>query len=144
MSQNFKEKIAWPFWLWLFLLFLAASLALAFWAALGNLWAALSMIVQLLGLLLLSRKSLLEVSVEGDWLHVGRAKIDRTFIVQTTDLDSVAMRALRGPRADPASYVQIRFWIPAGIKIEISDPEDSTPYWLVSSKKAQLLAAALS
>jgi hypothetical protein len=37
----------------------------------------------------------------------------------------------------------LRFWISRGVKIEIKDPKDATPYWLISSKKAQPLADAL-
>jgi hypothetical protein len=37
----------------------------------------------------------------------------------------------------------LRFWIPGGVKIAINDPKDKVPYWLISSKKAQPLVAAL-
>ena len=143
MNQNFKERSPWPIWLWLFLLFLAASLALAFWAALGTRWGWITALVQLLGLLFLSQSSTLVVEVDDQRLIVGSAQIERKFLGKVEVLSAEEMRRWRGPLGDPASYMALRFWIPTGVKIEINDPNDPTPYWLVSSKKAQPLAAAL-
>lgn len=144
MTEQFKERVAWPIWLWLFLLFLSGSLSLAFWAALGNSWAILSALIQFLGLLILSQSTPLLIKDDGLTLHVGAATISHQFITRTTPLDAKAMGQARGPRANPAAYLAIRFWISTGVKIEINDPEDPTPYWLVSSKKAHQLADALS
>ena len=144
MKHLFKERAPWPIWLWLFLLFLAASLALAIYAALGTRWGWISMLIQLLGLLFLSQKSALDVEVTDTHLQVGKAQIERKFLGKIEVLSSEEMRRWRGPLSDPAGYMALRFWIPAGVKIEINDAHDPTPYWLVSSKKAQPLAAALS
>ncbi|MEJ0014508.1 MAG: DUF3093 domain-containing protein [Actinomycetota bacterium] len=142
-NTNYKERVPWPIWLWLFLLFLAASLALAFWAALGTRWAAITMLLQLLGLLYLSQSSLLVIEVTDKELKVGNAHIDRQYLGTIEVLTPDQMRQWRGPLSDPAGFMELRFWISRGVKIEIKDPSDSTPYWLVSSKKAQPLADAL-
>jgi len=144
VNSSFKERSPWPIWLWLFLLFLAASLALAFWAALGTRWGWITMLVEFLGLLFISQRSALTLEVTDSELRVGEAHIERKFLGQVEVLTAEEMRKWRGPLSDPASYMALRFWIPAGVKIEINDPADPTPYWLVSSKKAQPLAAALS
>ena len=142
-GEIFKERSPWPIWLWFFLLFLSASLALAVWAALGTRWGAITMLVQLLGFIYLSQSTVLAVEVTVDQLRVGRASIDRKFLGTFEVLSSEQMRQFRGPLADPAGYMALRFWIATGVKIEITDPDDPTPYWLVSSKKAQPLMAAL-
>ena len=142
-EKTFNERSPWPIWLWLLLLFLSASLALAVWAALGTRWGAITMLVQLLGFIYLSQSTVLAVEVTVDQLQVGRASIDRTFLGKIEVLSSEQMRQFRGPLADPAGYMALRFWIATGVKIEITDPNDPTPYWLVSSKKAQPLMAAL-
>ena len=144
MNHLYKERAPWPIWLWLFLLFLAASLALAIYAALGTRWGWISLLIQLLGLLFLSQKSALDIEVTDTHLQVGKAQIERKFLGKIEVLSSEEMRRGRGPLSDPAGYMALRFWIPAGVKIEINDAHDPTPYWLVSSKKAQPLAAALS
>ncbi len=143
-SLKFKEHSPWPIWLWLFLIFLAASLALAFWAALGNRWGAITGLLQLLGLIFLSQRSALAIEVTGSELLVGSAHIERKFLGRVEALTADQMRQWRGPLSDPAGYMALRFWIPTGVKIEVVDPKDPTPYWLISSKKAQPLLAALS
>lgn len=142
-EKTFNERSPWPIWLWLFLLFLSSSLALAVWAALGTRWGAITILVQLLGFIYLSQSTVLAVEVTANQLRVGRASIDRKFLGKVEVLSSEQMRQCRGPLADPAGYMAIRFWIATGVKIEITDPDDPTPYWLVSSKKAQPLMAAL-
>jgi len=144
MNSPYKERSPWPIWLWLFLLFLAASLALAFWAALGTRWGWITMLVEFLGLLFISQRSALTVEVTESELRVGDASIERKFLGAVEVLDADEMRKWRGPLSDPASYMALRFWISTGVKIAINDPADPTPYWLISSKKAQPLAAALS
>lgn len=143
MSPSFKERTPWPIWLWLFLLFLAGSLSLAIWAALGNSWALISTLVQFLGLLYLSQSTVLAISVDEDSLHVGNATLERRYITALTPLSASEMAKIRGPLANPSAYLALRFWISTGVKIEFSDPHDQTPYWLVSSKKAHQLADAL-
>jgi hypothetical protein len=140
----FKERASWPIWLWAFLLFLSGSLGIAIWAALGNTWAEVSMLTQLVGLLFLSQSTPLEIEVTADLLRVGPARIERKYISGVTSLTSEEMRILRGLKINTAAYMQIRFWISTGVKITISDPQDPTPYWLVSSKKAHQLAGALN
>ncbi len=101
------------------------------------------MIVQFIGLLVLSQRTILTVEVTNEQLKVGSAHIDRKYLGTITALTAEQMRQLRGPLSDPAGYMALRFWLSRGVKVEINDPNDPTPYWLISSKKAQPLAAAL-
>ncbi len=50
----------------------------------------------------------------------------------------------RGPGAHGLAWLSLRPWIDPVVKIEVADPEDRTPYWLVSSKNPEALIAALS
>lgn len=143
MNPSFKERTPWPLWLWFFLLFMSASLALAFWAALGNRWGAISALLELLGLLYLSQSTLLTIEVNESTLTVGAAHIDLSYVGEIEVLDAEAMRKARGPLLDPAAFLALRFWVSTGLKVAIRDPQDPTPYWLISSKKAQPLQAAL-
>ena len=101
------------------------------------------MLVQLLGLIFASQSTALTIEVTEEELRVGSAHIDRKFLGNIQALSSEEMRQWRGPLSDPAGFMALRFWISTGVKIEINDPSDSTPYWLISSKKAQPLSAAL-
>jgi hypothetical protein len=47
----------------------------------------------------------------------------------------------RGVSLDARAWLVIRPWIDPVVKITISDPQDPTPYWLVSSKNPEALVA---
>ena len=123
---------------------MAASLALAIEAALSTELALAAMIAQTFGLLLLSQRTPLEISVSNEFLYVGRARIERKFIAEVEALGAEQMRITRGPKADLAAFLALRFWVATGAKITINDENDPTPYWLVSTKAALALKAALA
>jgi len=143
-ESTFSSRDSWPIWLWLFLLFLAGSLAIAVEAALGNRLAWITLLIQFLLLLWAALKTPLEIAIDDREVKIGSAKISREFIGQTTPLTSHEMALLRGRDVDTRCWMALRFWVSTGVKIEISDPSDPTPYWLVSVKKATALAAALN
>ena len=91
-----------------------------------------------------SQKSRLDIVVINDWLYVGNAKIESKYIKKATALDKNAYLKLRGVQADPACFNATRFWVSTGVKVEIKDKSDPTPYWLISSRKAKALAACLN
>ena len=53
------------------------------------------------------------------------------------------MRQAHGPRLDARAYLCLRGWIPTGVRIALADPQDPTPYWLLSTRRPEALAAAL-
>jgi hypothetical protein len=142
-SQKILWRDPWPIWLWLFLLFLAASLSLAVEAALGNFAALLVSALQALLLIWASLTTPLRIEVSNEKVRIGRAVIERAFISAVRELDSKEMALTRGRDADPRCWMALRFWVGTGVKIEINDPKDPTPYWLVSTKKAAAVATAL-
>ena len=123
---------------------MAASLALAFWAAIGNEAAITVSLIQLGILVFASQRTALEITLTKGWLLVGPAAIERAFIHNFRALDAPEFKRVRGIDADPASYLQIRFWINTAIKIELRDPKDKTPYWLISTNRANELAKLLN
>lgn len=140
---RYDEKIRWPLWLWFFFAFLLGSLSLAVWAALGTTPATEVSLVELALLIVFYIKSALILRVNDGWLFAGRAKIETRFIANVIELDGAELRTVRGPHADPASFLAIRFWVTKGIKLEIDDPRDSTPYWLISTRHPEKMASAL-
>ena len=142
--MRFRSRDRWPIWLWLFLIFLAGSLSVAIDAALGSQWAWISLITQLTLVAWSALSTPLEIKVDGHWLCVGKAAIERRYISHATALSAPEMALLRGRDANPRSWLALRFWVSEGVRIDINDPADPTPYWLVSAKRATALAAALS
>ena len=84
------------------------------------------------------------IEVNNNELKVNTAHIELRYLGDAKILDTDAMRFARGRDADPAAYLAIKFWSPRGVLVKVNDSRDSTPYWLISSKRAKELAAALS
>ena len=143
-NSEFAERINWPVWLWLFLAMMSASIYLTFWAPFGNLFAAVVSILISITLIYSAKKSALEIVVINDWLYVGNAKIDCKYIKKVTALKREEFLNLRGQNADPAAFNATRFWVSTGVKVELNDENDPTPYWLIATRKPKKLAAVLN
>ena len=87
--------------------------------------------------------STLVIEIDESELRIGKAHIDRKFCGEVRVLTPTEMSLQRTREADPAAYLAIRFWTAHGVKIEITDARDLTPYWLVTSKRGDDLAQAL-
>lgn len=144
LKSEFAERINWPMWLWLFLAMIVASIYLTFWAPFGHLTAGVISALLTGVLVFSSQKTRLEIVLINDWLYVGNAKIAVKHLKKTTNLNQLEFKKLRGVNADPAAFSATRFWVSTGVKIELNDKNDPTPYWLVSSKKGKLLAEKLN
>lgn len=139
-----SETLRPPLWLLAFIFFLLGSVALSIWAAFDNRSGLIALILALVALPIINHSMLMRITVSQTELRVGRAHIERTYLGPAHVLTIDEMRMTRGRDADPAAYLALRFWQPRGVKIEINDARDSTPYWLISSKNAKGLVEALN
>jgi len=126
-----------------FIYFLLLSLVIAIWAAFDNNVALVAFITATIAIIYIAIAMRSTITLDGDELRIDRAHIDIKYLGSATVLDSPAMRLLRTRDADPAAYLAIKFWMPKGIKITVVDPRDPTPYWLITSKRGEELAALL-
>lgn len=138
------ERLSWPFSIWFLLSFFCAAIYLAVWAPLGDIPALIVTIISIFGLVILSQRMQTTIYIEGNYLYVNYAKIDLKFIKSATALSKAEFKKLNGAQADPAAFLATNFWINTGVKIELNDKNDPTPYWLVSSRKTKELAEKLS
>lgn len=83
------------------------------------------------------------VEAGADGLRVGSARLPRAHIGDVRALDARGFRDELGPQADGRAWLRTRPYIDAGVRIEVSDPSDPTPYWLVSSRHPEALTQAL-
>ena len=140
--SGYRERL-WPSpGVWLIALGLAVGsgvVTLPF-SALGAVLTAIIVALLLVALLVAGTAA---VSVGGEALVAGRARVPLSAVGAVQVLDPAAMRAARGPDLDARAYLCMRGWLGSGVRIEITDPADPTPYWLVSSRDPGALAAAL-
>lgn len=79
-----------------------------------------------------------------DGFHVGNAHLTPEFTGEVTVLDGPAFRAILGPDADARAFLRTRSYVTGGVRVEVNDPRDPVPYWLVSSRRPESVAAALA
>lgn len=139
----FKEVIRPPFWLICFIYFMLFSIVIAIWAAFDNNAAlnAFAISIALQGAIVHWMTSTIEVR-DGE-LVIKRAHIPLEHLGEVTIIPKEKFGYERTRGADPAAFFAITFWISKGLRVEVKDERDPTPYWLISSKRGEALAAAL-
>lgn len=144
MSETrFREVIRPPLWLIAFIYFMLFSLVLAIWAAFDNRTAIGAAIFAIIigAIALYNIKG--EIDCDGQELRVGRAHIGYEFCGEVTVLSRTEFLRARTREVDPAAHLALFFWISEGVKIEVIDPRDPTPYWLISTKHGKEIKQAL-
>ena len=133
-----------PIWVLAFIYFMFLSLVIAIWAALDTTATMVAFAIATLAIPFIARSLTSRIRVDQNELRIDKAHIALKYLGKVTVLDSDAMRLLRTRDADPAAFLAIKFWAATGIKIEVTDPRDATPYWLITSKRGEKLAALLT
>lgn len=83
------------------------------------------------------------VQIRDGVFTAGRAKIDVAFLGDSQALEGEEARAARGAGLHPRAWHTIRGGIEGVVMVNITDPDDPTPYWVVSSRTPDRLVAAL-
>lgn len=80
----------------------------------------------------------------GGELRVGRAHLPLNVISKAAVVPGTAKSAALGRQLDPLAFVQHRTWVKQMVLVVLDDPDDPTPYWLISTKRPEDLVAALA
>ncbi len=83
------------------------------------------------------------IRVVAGFLVAGDAKIPVTALGEAVVLDPEEARAWRTYKADTRAFMLLRSYVPTALKVEVTDPEDPTPYVYLSTRSPGRLAAAL-
>jgi hypothetical protein len=140
----FTEVLRPPIWVLAFIYFMFLSLVIAIWAAFDTTSTMVAFAIATLAIPVVAQSLTSRIQVDKNELRVDKAHIELKYLGKVSVLDSDAMRLLRTRDADPAAFLAIKFWASKGIKIEVIDPRDTTPYWLITSKRGEKLAALLT
>jgi hypothetical protein len=83
------------------------------------------------------------ITVVGGELKAGRARIGAEHLGEVTPLDPEAARRLAGREADARAHLLLRPYLKRAVRVEITDPADPAPYWLLATRRPDRLAQAL-
>jgi hypothetical protein len=147
---SYLERLRTPWWFYLtsvgvgLLLGAEFALAVSGWVT----WVPLFILLPA-GLLVVWRMSSGRVAVTDTAVLAGDQQIPLGQLDRAIGLSATELRRLVGRHGDPTSFVFIRSWIGPGVQLvirqdESTDPYDSVPYWVVSTRHPERLLAALS
>jgi hypothetical protein len=106
--------------------------------AIGCLVATLAL--EALFLVLLGRST---VDVDESGLRAGNVALPASRIGRVRALDAATAHRLLGPGLRADAELSLRPWIKTAVQIEVEDTVDTTPYWVVATRRPSELVAAL-
>lgn len=149
VAVRYRERVMPGFASWLaalgFVLLIAIAYAAALDAYAGWLLAAGGILIVAIAQFV--RSILIVVNGSGPQvgLHVGDAHLPVHAIASAEALDGRAVRTALGPATDVRTYTAVLGGVGrGGVLIQLADPEDPHPGWLVSSRRPVALAAAIT
>ena len=145
----FAERLWVPWWWWPVAFAITAILAAEITMGAPGIRAWLPYVLLLplptFVLIWLSRLRVDVVALDGGGreLRVGRAHMPVDVIARGALVPATAKSSAMGRQLDPAAYVQHRPWVKEMVLAVLDDPDDPTPYWLVSTRRPEQLLVAL-
>lgn len=147
-TVRYRERLFVPWWWWL--LGLGASALLATEVNMGVRalpdWLPYSVLAAVAAgvLMWLSRTEIKVIDNGSDReLWAGEAHLPMSVVTRSAEIPRTAKSAALGRQLDPAAFVLHRSWIGSLILLVLEDPDDPTPYWLVSCRRPDRVLAAL-
>ncbi len=83
------------------------------------------------------------LTITGGELRVHGAHLPLSYISGVVALDERTLRRVVGREGDPAAFLCIRAWVGPGVQLWLDDPEDPTPYWVLSTRHPEQVVALL-
>ncbi|MGV1005287.1 MAG: DUF3093 domain-containing protein [Candidatus Nanopelagicales bacterium] len=142
---GYSERL-WPGpWAWAFGGGLVAALGVAYTSAVSSGAGWLVLLVAGSGALLALLRHSPRITVTADTLGAGPARLPLELTGRVIALDAAASREARGPRGDPTAFVLTGLGAGSGaVVVEVCDPADPHGTWLVSTRRPERLARAIT
>lgn len=122
---------------------LAIPASLLTFAAIDLTVGAITGLVLFAGVVTLATVSAPTIEVADGVLRAGAARVPLTHVGEVNVARKDDARHARGPGLDSRAHLVLRPDIDPIVRIELTDPADPTPYWVVSTRRPEQLAEAI-
>lgn len=140
----YRERLFPAWWVFVVVFGFVGMLAIAFGSALG---AAIGYTIAIGGILVASLFLLLGapvIAVDDRVLRAGRARLPRSVIGRYRALDADETTKTRDHDFDARWFTVLRPWSTStAVIVEVTDPNDPHPAWLISARRPHRVVAAL-
>ena len=141
---TFRERLYVTWWIWPLPLLAAGLLAAEVHMGFPGVRSWLPYVILLpLTIVLIVRMGSTKVEVADGELRAGEAHIPLALLGDVEIIAPQDRRKAMGPHLDPAAFVVHRGWVKPLVRVRVTDPEDPTPYWVISTRRPEELAAAI-
>ncbi|MDM7890069.1 DUF3093 domain-containing protein [Curtobacterium caseinilyticum] len=83
------------------------------------------------------------IEVTDTEFRAGKAHLPRTLVGEVAAYTGAEATSQRGPVLDARAWTLFRGYVRGVVRVEVADPADPTPYWLVSARNPQAIVDAL-
>ena len=137
-----------PLWWWIPVAIIVFLLSISLGRNRSVIWLILGFVIfGACGIWFLVALGRTRIAVERDpdgsvWLKAGTANLAATAVSRSLAVPPTAKQAAMGRQLDPLAFVVHQGWIPSMVMFVLDDPNDTTPYWLVSVRHPEKLLRA--
>ncbi|MEN9619817.1 MAG: hypothetical protein RL499_10 [Actinomycetota bacterium] len=141
--ESYRERL-WPApWIGL-VAALAIPASLLTFAPINAAVGAIVGVVLALGVIGVAVASAPVISVGDGMLRAGSARVPLSLIGDTDVARGDDARLARGQQLDARAHLVLRPDIAPVLRVHLVDPDDPTPYWLLSTRRPEALAEAIA
>lgn len=141
--MRYRERL-WPAW-WVFLsTALVIPAALLVFLPISPAAGVIAALVLYAGVVVVLLATTATIEVDATELRCGRARVPLALVGGATAFRGEDAVAERGVRLDARAWLLLRGWIGPVIRIDLRDPQDPTPYWIVSTRDPERLRDVLT
>lgn len=137
---RYRERLTVPWWLWLATVGLAALLAAEVHLGYSGLrsWVPYTVAIPIaVGILWWLGR--IRITATSTTLYVDDTVLPLSVIRDVVPLTAAEKRHALGRELAPFAFCIHRPWIRTAARIELDDPTDATPYWIVSTRRPTAL-----
>ncbi|MGH8877459.1 MAG: DUF3093 domain-containing protein [Stackebrandtia sp.] len=140
----FVERMTVPLWWWPIALLVAGGLAVEIGLGVPGVATWLPITVLLPATVaVLWWAGHIRVRATADALRVDDAELPAEYIAGVEVLTGNRLRDALSVQLHPIAFVIQRPWIRSAVRVTVDDAEDPTPYWIVSTRRPELLREVL-
>jgi hypothetical protein len=138
----YREKLWASLWVFLAMALVIPASLLVFWPIdpLVGIAVAAVLYAGCVGILVLASPV---IEIDDGMLRAGRARLPLRFAGETSAYREPDATLQRGRLLDARAWLLLRGWVGPVVRVEVTDPEDPAPYWLLSTRRPEELKAAL-
>jgi hypothetical protein len=142
--RPYRERLTAPLSWWALALLFGVAVGWAFYVATPA-WVALValLIATAVAVSVVASYGSATIEVSPDGFRAGRALLPWPAVGEVRALDRDEARRAAGVEADARAYLVLRGYCGGAVWVEVDDPSDPTPYWLVSTRRPQAVVSAV-